>query len=228
MAKLGSDLDCQNSAKLINVPTPASSGDAATKGYVDGLYTNALRSPTALDCSGNPNYPASTAGDQYRVTVAGRIGGASGPVVEIGDIIACQTASASGNHATVGGNFYIVQSNLDQATTTTPGTVTLATQSEVNLGTDANKAVTPATLQTKLNNSLNGQIYTTTIGNGSNTSFAITHNLNNQNVSVDVRESNRPFAQVLVDIAYTDANNVTIGPFVNPPSNGQYTVMARL
>jgi len=36
-----------------------------------------------LDCSTNPNYPAADAGWVYRVTVAGKIGGASGPDVQV-------------------------------------------------------------------------------------------------------------------------------------------------
>lgn len=62
-----------------------------------------------LDCSGNPNYPATTAGQAYEVSVAGRIGGASGPEVFVGDTIWCEITSASGNHATVGANFKITR-----------------------------------------------------------------------------------------------------------------------
>jgi phage-related tail fiber protein len=35
--KLYTDLDAQSTSKLINLPTPSASGDAASKGYVDGL-----------------------------------------------------------------------------------------------------------------------------------------------------------------------------------------------
>jgi len=39
-----------------------------------------------IDCSGNPNYPAANAGHVYKISVAGKIGGASGAVVEAGDV----------------------------------------------------------------------------------------------------------------------------------------------
>lgn len=69
-----------------------------------------------IDCSANPNYPAADAGFLYRVSVAGKIGGASGPNVQVGDTLLCLTdATASGNHATVGANWNISQVNIDGA-----------------------------------------------------------------------------------------------------------------
>lgn len=69
-----------------------------------------------IDASANPNYPAADAGHVYRITVAGRIGGASGPKVEVGDRVECFTdSSASGNDATVGANWFITQTNIDGA-----------------------------------------------------------------------------------------------------------------
>jgi hypothetical protein len=74
----------------------------------------------AIDCSANPNYPAAGAGDVYRVSVAGRIGGASGPKVTAGDTMTCYVDStASGNEATVGANWTITQANIDGAATAT-------------------------------------------------------------------------------------------------------------
>lgn len=62
----------------------------------------------------NPNYPAADAGDVYIITTnIGRIGGASGPVVEIGDTLLCLSDDTpSGDHATVGANWVIGQVNL--------------------------------------------------------------------------------------------------------------------
>lgn len=45
----------------------------------------------AIDCSTNPNYPAGDAGHTYMVSVAGKIGGASGKVVIAGDMAICNT-----------------------------------------------------------------------------------------------------------------------------------------
>ncbi|WP_395406316.1 hypothetical protein ACHMW6_06490 [Pseudoduganella sp. UC29_106] len=71
-----------------------------------------------IDCSLNPNYPAADAGNLYKISVAGKIGGVSGPNVEAGDTIYCITdSSASGTHAGVGANWAITQVNLDGAVT---------------------------------------------------------------------------------------------------------------
>lgn len=67
-----------------------------------------------IDCSANPNYPSADAGDLYKVSVAGKIGGGSGPNVEAGDTLLCITdATASGTHAGVGANWVILQTNID-------------------------------------------------------------------------------------------------------------------
>jgi hypothetical protein len=71
-----------------------------------------------IDCSASPNYPAADAGNTYKVSVAGKIGGVSGMVVEVGDTLICQTdGTASGTQAGVGANWHIVQVNIDGAVT---------------------------------------------------------------------------------------------------------------
>jgi hypothetical protein len=86
----------------------------------------------AIDASANPNYPAGDAGDTYRISVAGKIGGASGPNVEVGDLIILHVdGSAAGTHAAVGANWDIIQTNIDGAVTL-DGTQTL-TNKTINL-----------------------------------------------------------------------------------------------
>jgi hypothetical protein len=69
-----------------------------------------------INASANPNYPAGDAGHTYRISVAGKIGGASGINVEIGDILICLAdGTLSGNQATVGLNWNISQANIDGA-----------------------------------------------------------------------------------------------------------------
>lgn len=85
----------------------------------------------AIDASSNPNYPAADAGHTYRISVAGKIGGASGPNVEVGDMIISHVdSSASGTHATVGANWDIIQANIDGAVTL-DGTQTLTNKTLV-------------------------------------------------------------------------------------------------
>jgi hypothetical protein len=90
----------------------------AVKTYVDAHLdaNNAFQYKGVLDCSTNPNYPAASAGWAYKVSVAGKIGGASGLVVEVGDTLICTVDStASGTQVAVGANWIILQTNIDGA-----------------------------------------------------------------------------------------------------------------
>ena len=92
----------------------------AVKTYVDGIIAaaNAMVYKGVIDCSGNPNYPAADAGHTYVVSVAGKIGGASGVNVEVGDLILCNTdGTSAGDQATVGAYWNIIQKNIDGAVT---------------------------------------------------------------------------------------------------------------
>jgi hypothetical protein len=104
-----------NSQLIINLATPLSSSDAATKGYVDTAVTGLLDYKGVIDCSTNPNYPAAVVGDFYVVSVAGKIGGASGVAVEPGDSIICKVDNAGGTQASVGADFNIIEGNLNGA-----------------------------------------------------------------------------------------------------------------
>lgn len=67
-----------------------------------------------IDCSANPNYPATPKGAAWRVVVSGKIGGVAGIVVEAGDqdqedgdIIYALVDSLGGDQAAVGDEFTI-------------------------------------------------------------------------------------------------------------------------
>lgn len=89
----------------------------AVKAYADNLLTasEAVVFKGVKDCSANPNYPAAEAGWLYRVSVAGKIGGASGVNVEIGDTLLCITDAAAGTQAEVGTKWQVIQANIDGA-----------------------------------------------------------------------------------------------------------------
>jgi hypothetical protein len=92
----------------------------AVKTYADNILgnANALVYKGVIDCSANPNYPAADAGWMYIVSVAGKIGGASGIDVEVGDMLICNTdGTVSGNQATVGSYWNAIQKNIVGAVT---------------------------------------------------------------------------------------------------------------
>lgn len=88
----------------------------AIKNYVDGNIdaANALVYKGVLNCSTNPNYPAGNSGHMYLVSVAGKIGGANGPNVEVGDMLICVADNTpAGTHAEVGQYWNIINRNID-------------------------------------------------------------------------------------------------------------------
>jgi hypothetical protein len=221
--KVAANLDFQNASRIVNLPSPTSAGDAVSKSWVEGLVSTPMRPPSDLDCSTNPNYPAATAGDSYYVTVAGKVGGSAGKVVNVGDLIQCKTTNAGGDEASVGVSFYVLESNRDQATESVLGVVKIATQTLTNDGNDDLTVVTPLKLQTKINNAFTSNRYSTNIGNGVNSSFTITHNLAAATPHVTIRESASPYGLIWADVYYTDNNNISVS-FTNPPTTNQYTV----
>lgn len=157
----------------------------AVKTYADGLFNSndAMVYKGGIDASTNPNYPAADAGHTYKITVAGLIGGASGVAVQPGDTLICTVdASAAGNQATVGANWTIVQSNVDQATTATLGLTRYATQAEAEAGSLGTVALTPASIANYT------QTKAFTFGDGVALTYTLTHNLNTLDVIVQVRD----------------------------------------
>lgn len=78
----------------------------------------------STDCSANPNYPAASKGDFYLVSVAGKIGGASGVSVEVGDSYFATADNAGGTQASVGTSWTVIQGNITSYLPLTGGTLT--------------------------------------------------------------------------------------------------------
>jgi len=109
---------------------------------VTGLWTD----KGLIDASVNPNYPAGTKGDAYTFSAAGKIGGAAGINVEVRDVIYCINDNAGGDEATVGADWNIIQTNIDQATDLIAGVLRIGTTVEAVAGGLTDVAITPKTL----------------------------------------------------------------------------------
>tara|TARA_R110000765_G_scaffold386217_1_gene478202 strand:+ start:326 stop:1390 length:1065 start_codon:yes stop_codon:yes gene_type:complete len=127
---------------------PSSALHSTTKQYADAGDSGRWKNSIPLDCGSNPNYPISSPGFTYRVSVAGRIGGATGPVVQIDDLIICHTNDATGGtHGAVGTSYFTLQANTVEASTTESGRLKIATEIQVKDGADDLTAVTPFRLR---------------------------------------------------------------------------------
>jgi hypothetical protein len=65
--------------------------------------------------------------------------------------------------------------------------------------------------------------YTTTIGDGSNTAYTVTHNLNSRNVIVQLYDSSS-YETVYTDVERTTVNTLTV-TFASAPTTGDITVL---
>ena len=66
--------------------------------------------------------------------------------------------------------------------------------------------------------------YAANVGDGSNTSYTITHNLNTRDVVVTVYDNSSPYAEVICDVQHTSTTAITLLFSVAPTSN-QYRVV---
>jgi len=84
----------------------------ATKTYVDNAVTGLFDFKGTTDCSANPNYPSALKSDAYVVSVAGKIGGASGKSVGVGDWYVATADNAGGTEASVGTSWTVFENNI--------------------------------------------------------------------------------------------------------------------
>ena len=102
------------------------------------------------------------------------------------------------------------------ASETTAGIAEIATQVETDTGTDDARIVTPLKLATYANRA---KRFAASFGDGSATSYVITHNLNTLDVEVYVRETGGSVREAEVEVQHTSVNSVTILTKTAPASN---------
>lgn len=106
------------------------------------------------------------------------------------------------------------------ASETTAGIAELATQAETDAGTDDARIVTALKLKTSPHAK---KKFETTVGDGSATSYTVTHNLNTRGVAVSVYRNSGNYDEVGCDVEHTTVNSLTV-KFAAPPSANQFAV----
>lgn len=196
---------------------------AAIKAYVDasigalGNLEGGWDASSGTFPTGSTPVSGTKKGDYWYVTVAGTTGGVA---FNVGDVIIAKVNNAS---TTLASDWIQLEVNRDQATETTLGLVKIATQTQVNAGTDDNTAVTPLKLMTYLNAAVGG--FAANIGDGTNTSYTVTHNLNTRDVTIALYD-NATYSEVITDVAVTTVNTITVA-FAAAPSANAYRVVVK-
>lgn len=159
-------------------------------------------------------------GYTYTVTTAGNFLGES---VQVGDMIIAESDSPSDID-----DWTIVNKNIPDivdATSTDKGIIRIATQSEVNSGSSNSTAVTPATLVSYVQAQFTSSGHGANIGDGTSTSFDISHGLGTKDVLVDVFDDSTG-DEVGVGKRRTTNNSVRI--LVNEPlTNNELRVVIK-
>ena len=239
-----------------NIPSTA-----AIKAYVDsktgglGNLEGEWNASIGAFPVGSTPVAGTKAGDYWLVTTAGTVDGVA---FNVGDVLVAKVNAAS--VSTYAGNWFSLEVNRDQATESILGLVTLATQTEVNTGTNSTDAVTPATLagrtatetrtgiaeiatqaetdtgtndttivtplklKTLLDNRTGG--YAANVGDGTATSFALTHGLGTRDVVVVIYD-NTTYEEVITDVVLTSTSVVTVSFAVAPASNAYRVVIKK-
>jgi hypothetical protein len=227
----------------------------AIKTYIDNTIAGLGTLQGGFDANAATNFPSgSSQGDYWYVTVAGTVQGINLDIGDVlianinsasttnpADWTFLETNREQANATTLGvvrlattaevnagteNQAVVVPSTLSArtATETRTGLAEIATQAETDAGTDDNRIVTPLKLATYVGNALS-QNYAVSIGNGSSTSYTITHSLASLDVVVEVF-ANSNGETVYPDIFRPNSNDVQIVFSVAPTSN-QYRVVVK-
>jgi hypothetical protein len=256
--KIFTDFDFQSVSKVINLPTPSASGDAAPKSYVDSLVEGlAWKDSCRVATQSNLNLASPgatidgiTMASQDRILVRSQStasengiyvwNGASTAATRsldasiFAELEQAVTTVEEGTSAAATYRQDQINGTIDSSTVTwvsfgtsapaasetTAGIAELATQAETDAGTDDLRIVTPLKLAT-----WSGRIkkYSVSIGDGSATSYTVTHNIASRDVHVTIYNAST-YDEVIADVTHATTNTLTI-VFATAPASNAYRVV---
>jgi len=107
------------------------------------------------------------------------------------------------------------------ASESTAGRIELATQGETDTGTDDQRAVTPLKLTTWSGKT---KRYTSELGDGSATSFTLTHNLSSRALQVAVYRNSGNYDEIECEVRRTSTSALTL-LFTSAPTSNQFVAV---
>lgn len=171
--------------------------------------------PTGPAGAAGPQGPQGDPGSSATITVGAVTTGSAGSNVVV-------TNSGTSTAAIL--NFTIPKGDTGAtapaATTTTAGSIRIATQAEVNTGTDTSSAITPDTLK-----NWTGYVrkYAANLGDGTSKVYTVTHNLGTLDVCVTVFSVSTG-NEVIADVTNTTTNTLTV-TFTAAPATNAYRIV---
>jgi hypothetical protein len=141
------------------------------------------------------------------------------------------TYTASNGVLLTGSNFtFAPRSGYGLQTGSSGAEIKLATTSGLNLSTDlavgAGNGISVLTNTVAIDTAVVVSKYNASIGDGSATSYTVTHNLGTRDVQVTIYDNTAPYAEVIADVQHTTTNTITLLFSVAPTSN-QYRVVVQ-
>lgn len=236
--KVLTPLDMSNNG-IINLPAPSGSGDATNKAYVDALlmgvkWKDQVRAATTgnIALTGTQTVDGVALVVNDRVLVKNQSSASANGIYVVASGAWSRSLDADGT-SEIGGMSVFVQEGTTQGnqqwTCSTDGAITLGTTSLTFIQIGAGTSYSNGTGINIAGSVINVDTAVVTrkvgvnIGDGSATSFNISHNLGTTDAIVLIRETASTKGAVYADVVFTDTNTVTV-TFATAPTAGQYRV----
>lgn len=224
---VSSEVSIDNDPTMAGNSATVLTTQAAIVGYVNsklGTFGGYVGQYDAAAAGGNfpqrmdgINPAVNLVGNMWDISVAGML---QSIPFEIGDVLIARVNGAS---VTNPAHWIKLQRNIWDASETNKGYIQIATLAEVSAGTDDTKAITPLKLAQYLIDP--GGRYTTDLGNGIDTEFTITHNLNAA-IPIVVFYDNTTNRICFAGFEVIDVDTVKV-TFSSPPSVNRITVIIK-
>ena len=141
------------------------------------------------------------------------------------------TYTASNGVLLTGSNFtFAPRTGYGLQTGTSGAEIKLATTSGLSLASDlavgAGLGISVLTNTVAIDTTVVVRKYATSVGDGTNTSYTVTHNLGTRDIQVTVYDNSSPYAEVVCDVQHSTTTTATVLFSVAPTTN-QYRVVVQ-